>query len=404
MLALDDIDPGRVGLAGFGLLLALVVAFVVYSFLGVFVLGVFLYYATRPFHRRFSAYLPGSVAAALSLLVLAVPVVVLVAYTATVGYSELVALVETTGIDALDGLLPTADVTAAVQDPGSLLAGQNPGQLADVARAALGYFGLVFSSVFDVVVAFTIAFYLLRDGGRLRSLLETYLDRHSAALGGGRLDSYFDAIDADLETVFFGNILNALLIAVIGAVSYSALNLFAPAALTIPYPVLVGILAGAGSLVPVVGMKIVYVPVIAYLGGLAAVSGVGWDFVAAFAVVSVVVVDTVPDLALRPWVSGGDLHLGTVMFAYIFGPLVFGWYGLFLGPLVLVLVVHFYDIVLGIGAGPADGGADTGTDDSVDTADEEVGETTTPEVTGGSGDAGDGAPGPTPSGDAGDTD
>lgn len=365
MQALDDIDPGQVGLAGFGLLLALVVAFVVYSFLGVFVLGVFLYYATRPFHRRFDGYLPGSVAAALSLLALAVPVVVLVAYTATVGYSELAALAETTGVDALNSVVPATNVTAAVQDPGSLLTGRDPGQLAGVARAALGYLALVFSSVFDVVVAFTIGFYLLRDGDRLRGLLENYLDRHSDALGGGRLGDYFDAIDADLETVFFGNILNALLIAVIGAVSYSALNVFAPAAFDIPYPVLVGILAGAASLVPVVGMKIVYVPVVAYLAGLAALEGTGWNFVVAFAVVSVVVVDTVPDLALRPWVSGGDLHLGTVMFAYIFGPLVFGWYGLFLGPLVLVLVVHFYDIVLDIGAEPEAG-------DNTDTADEEA--------------------------------
>jgi predicted PurR-regulated permease PerM len=305
------------------------------------------------------------------LLVLALPVVVLVAYTATVGYSELTALAETTGVDALDDLLPAADVTAAVQDPGSLLASQDPGQLADVAQAALGYFGLVFSSVFDVVIAFTIAFYLLRDGGRLRSLLKNYLDQHSDALDSGRLNDYFDAIDADLEAVFFGNILNALLIAVIGAVSYSALNVFAPAAFSIPYPVLIGILAGAGSLVPVVGMKIVYVPVIAYLGGLAALSGVGWNFVAAFAVVSVVVVDMVPDLALRPWVSGGDLHLGTVMFAYIFGPLVFGWYGLFLGPLVLVLVVHFYDIVLDVGAGSGPG-------DSTDAADREADGTDVP--------------------------
>ena len=372
MQALDDVDPGRVGLAGFGLLLALAVAFVVYSFLGVFVLGVFLYYATRPFHRRFDAYLPGSVAAALSLLVLAVPVVVLVTYTATVGYSELAALAETTGVDALNGVVPSADVTAAVQDPGSLLTDRDPGRLADIARAALGYLALVFSSVFDIVVAFTIAFYLLRDGGRLRGLLENYLDRHSDALDGAGLEDYCDAIDADLETVFFGNILNALLIAVIGALSYSALNVFAPAAFDVPSPVLVGILAGAASLVPVVGMKIVYVPVVAYLGSRAALDGGGWDFVVAFALVSVVVVDTIPDLALRPWVSGGDLHLGTVMFAYIFGPLVFGWYGLFLGPLVLVLVVHFYDVVLDIGAEADtrdDTGAGNGTDETAGGAD-----------------------------------
>jgi hypothetical protein len=35
-----------------------------------------------------------------------------------------------------------------------------------------------------------------------------------------------------------------------------------------------------------------------------------------------------------------------VLFAYILGPVVFGWYGLFLGPLLLVLVVHLARIVL----------------------------------------------------------
>jgi hypothetical protein len=34
------------------------------------------------------------------------------------------------------------------------------------------------------------------------------------------------------------------------------------------------------------------------------------------------------------------------MLAYVFGPLLWGWYGLFLGPVVLVLVVHFVRLVL----------------------------------------------------------
>jgi hypothetical protein len=35
-----------------------------------------------------------------------------------------------------------------------------------------------------------------------------------------------------------------------------------------------------------------------------------------------------------------------VMFAYILGPLLFGWYGIFLGPMILVLVMHFARIIL----------------------------------------------------------
>jgi len=148
--------------------------------------------------------------------------------------------------------------------------------------------------------------------------------------------------------IFFGNILNAFMTGVIGAVAYNALNVFAPAGTAIPYPTLIGLLAGAASLVPIVGMKLVYFPVGGYMAAVAVFDGrpgLLW-LTAAFVVVSFVVVDTIPDLVLRPYVSGRNLHVGMVMFAYIFGPLVFGWYGIFLGPMILVLVVHFGRLVL----------------------------------------------------------
>jgi hypothetical protein len=62
--------------------------------------------------------------------------------------------------------------------------------------------------------------------------------------------------------------------------------------------------------------------------------------------VALVVVDTIPDLIIRPYVSGRSLHVGMVMLAYVLGPLFFGGYGLFLGPPLLVLVFHFFRTVL----------------------------------------------------------
>jgi predicted PurR-regulated permease PerM len=132
----------------------------------------------------------------------------------------------------------------------------------------------------------------------------------------------------------------------IGAISFSLLNYVAPAGLAIPYPALTGLLAGAASLIPVVGMKLVYVPVVGYLGFRAVLLGGGYSFVFLFFAVSFVIVDSVPDFVLRPYVSGRNLHVGLVMFAYILGPLLFGWYGIFLGPMILVFVVHFARIVL----------------------------------------------------------
>jgi len=46
-------------------------------------------------------------------------------------------------------------------------------------------------------------------------------------------------------------------------------------------------------------------------------------------------------MAETEWVLVCSMWVGLVMFAYILGPLLFGWYGIFLGPMILVLVVHF---------------------------------------------------------------
>jgi hypothetical protein len=83
-----------------------------------------------------------------------------------------------------------------------------------------------------------------------------------------------------------------------------------------------------------------------YLGYAAYLQDGGYGFVAIVTGVTVVIVDLLPDFVLRPYVSGRNLHIGLVMFAYILGPLLFGWYGIFLGPIILVLVFHFARVVL----------------------------------------------------------
>jgi hypothetical protein len=133
---------------------------------------------------------------------------------------------------------------------------------------------------------------------------------------------------------------------VVAAVAFNVLNALSPAALGLPYPTLLGLLTGAASLVPVIGIKLVWIPMLAWLAAVAFQAGSGYWFVAVFGGVAAVVVDFVPDLVVRPYVSGRDLHLGLVMLAYVFGPLIWGWYGIFLGPMVLVPVVHFGRLVL----------------------------------------------------------
>ncbi|PSP86612.1 AI-2E family transporter [Halobacteriales archaeon QS_1_68_17] len=362
-----DLDRTRASWWAVGAVLFAAVLFVLYSFVGTFVFGLFLYYATRPLYGEIEDRLPDaiklgvpgavrrrvpggvarrvphrSLAAALSLLLLALPVMVLLAYTVAISLQEFRKVSRRISLDPyLSIAQPYFDVSNPVTDPESLVT--TTGGLDAIQRSlttAIDYLGFVGNGLLHLFVMFALAFYLLRDDHRLAAWTRSFTD------GDGVVETFLEAVDRSFHNVFFGNILNAIMTGAIGALCFSVLDAFAPASLSIPYPALVGLLAGVASLVPVVGMKLVYVPVTGYLAAVAATVGTGWWFVGAFVAVSFVVVDTIPDLVLRPYVSGRNIHTGSLMFAYIFGPLLFGWYGLFLGPLILVVVVHFSRIIV----------------------------------------------------------
>jgi len=324
------------------LALGAITGWVVFTYVGTFVLGLFLYYVARPAYRRFRSQFRPTVAAATALVALAVPVVLLVGYTLAVAAQELGRLQRTVDLGPLTQQLePYIDVSAVVQDPEMLL--RNPdvvdaGQL--IAEGALGYIPALGTALINVFLALAVAFYLLRDGPRLGRWVRETFDDSQEFLG-----VYLSTVDEDLGSVYFGNILNAFAIVVVAAFTYTILNLVAPAE-GIPYPALVAVLAGAASLIPVVGMKLVYVPLSIGLFARAVLAGDPLWFPALFVVATVVFVDFIPDLVLRPYVSGRNLHVGLVMIAYIIGPLLFGWYGLFLGPLLLVVIYHFARLVL----------------------------------------------------------
>ena len=192
-----------------------------------------------------------------------------------------------------------------------------------------------------MLVALAATFYLLRDGSRLAGWA-----RGTFGSETGLFDDYVRAVDEDLSSIYFGSILDAVFAAIITVITYYALNLVAPDGMAVPFPVLLGMLVGATSLIPVVGMKIVYPPVAVLILARAVAAGDPLWFPVAFFVASAVVVDFIPDVVLRPFVSGRNLHVGLVMIAYIVGPAFFDWYGLFLGPLLLVLAFHFVRRIL----------------------------------------------------------
>ena len=259
------------------LTLGAVLFWVFYSFIGTFVFGVFIYYATRPIYRRMRrrGVRPASLAATVAIFTLALPFLLLLAYAVAIGLQELNVFLTTleeqqangdtdggSGVDQISEILePYFDIASAVNNPEQLVSDPEGLDLAtNLASDAQAYLGFVSTGLLHVFVMIAIAFYLLRDGHKLSRWFRTTFgdDR-------GVLAAYLRVVDRDFKNIFFGNILNAFLTGTIGALSYSLLNVYAPSGGAIPYAALVGLLAGAASLIPVVGMKLVYFPVAAFL-------------------------------------------------------------------------------------------------------------------------------------------
>lgn len=327
------------------------VAYVVSTFIGTLVFGLFLYYSTRPVYARIERRVgEPSLAAGISIFALALPALALVGYALLIVFRELNEQTQTTALNPEDfGLDPT--VVDRLADPTLLLStdlsqfisaelvGSVLGSLTSAVET-LTVFAIVLINLFVMVA---LAFYLLRDDHRISAwLLDAFGEQ------GSLFRAYLTAVDRDLKDIFFGNILNAVFTGTIGVITYSLLNVVAPPEVSIPAAALVGLLAGVASLIPVVGMKLIYIPVGIYMA-TRSLTTAGTEtlwFVVLFFGVSLVIVDSIPDLVLRPYVSGQNVHVGALMLAYTLGPLLFGWYGLFLMPVLLVLVVQFARVVL----------------------------------------------------------
>ncbi|NHX35271.1 MULTISPECIES: AI-2E family transporter [Halolamina] len=342
-------DEKRLIIAAFGVVVTAVVGFLAYQFVAPLTVSIFLYYSTRryfKFLRRLR--LPARVRAVTVLASLAIPLILLISYATVLLVIEARAFVTeysllevaATNVEWIGGIDQIPEFTVQ-----GLYEAYQSGDLSPFIDFASAHAELLTSLIsgfflnFFVVVIVT--YYLLIDGRRIRDWLLRFDD-------DAIIREYLEAADQELESVLFGNLLNVIAISLIAIAAFTVYNALVPGPAEVPYPTLAGTLTGIASLVPVVGMKIVYLP----LTGVAALPIVlGGDqsllvYVLGFLVVAVVVVDTIPDILLRPILSGENTHVGLLMLAYTLGPVVLGFYGLFFAPIVLVVGLTFAQTAL----------------------------------------------------------
>jgi predicted PurR-regulated permease PerM len=329
----------RGGIAvGVAAVLAVVIS-VSWDFVPVFVFAVFLYYSVRPIHRHLDRLqLPKRLRAGLSLALFGLPFVALVGYTAIVIIGEAQAFVST--LDSQQTLIDNVILNADLEFTKAEIHGlineiRNEAGIGSGLLSLAGIISQVSSGFVSLLIVLILTYTMLVDGPRFKAWLVNIIDVD------GVIDEYATQVDEELSAALFGNIVNVFVTAAIGVVVFTGYNFVAPSSLLIPFPGLLGALAGVGSLIPVIGIKLVYVPVTAWLLANSWMLE-GWPGMSAIVgmfVLSVVVIDFIPDIFVRAFASGEATHTELLIVAYIVGASALGFYGLFLAPILLVAVL-----------------------------------------------------------------
>ncbi|OPY28406.1 MAG: hypothetical protein A4E28_01578 [Methanocella sp. PtaU1.Bin125] len=350
-----------------GIALVLLLLWIMRPFLDVFVYAIFLYYITRPIKRRILKYIHNnSLAATISLLVLGLPLVLIISYTLLFGISQLMSVISDSGLSAAIPAGPLANASAEfyrIQQnltSGTLnitdITSQNwyktitsySGSLPAVQSILIATGSTIADLLFKLFLIFFIGLTLLTEDERIRA----WFSKTFPSLVAEHRDlfaRYMGEVDADLEKIFFSNLLSIVFFAIIAVVCYQLVNIFAPPSLDIPAPILLGILTGVCALIPIVGMWIVVGPLMLYLIVNSLSAGTLFPNLGFFIVEFLFIfifVTTLPGFVVGPYLARGKINTGLLMFAYILGPLVFGISGLFLGAIVLVLLVNYFSTVV----------------------------------------------------------
>ena len=275
----------------------------------------------------------------ISLSAVLVPLLFILLYTITIGSLEIASAfsaLKLGNIPVLSKLDITADkISETIMN---LLNRQDIAVRFTMVMSAIGSFFL------HTLIVAAITYFMLIDGHKFSAYVQRVTRNDQT------LFSFIRETDKDLKAVFFGNINTAIATMVLSIVTFNILNIFAPKGFAIPYPVLLGVLCAFGTFIPIIGIKLVWVPIIIFLSVkgflLGRLSEIAL-YLFIFVILAIIVLDTIPDIIIRPFLSGaGRIPSGRLFFAYIFGPAIFGISGLLIGPMIVVLAKNFVEIVL----------------------------------------------------------
>ncbi|HII16999.1 TPA: AI-2E family transporter [Candidatus Woesearchaeota archaeon] len=188
--------------------------------------------------------------------------------------------------------------------------------------------------VLRAFIAFFTMFYLLRDGKRIMAQLEELLPFKKS-----HRKRIIDNFKSITYAVFFGHLLIAAIQGALGALGFFLFG--------VPSPILWGIVMAFFALIPFLGTAIVWLPVALLMIFTAATTGNAVLLTKGvfFLLYCWLIVSTIDNI-LRPKLIGerGKVHPILVLIGVLGGLHLFGFVGIFLGPIALAIFTTLVQI------------------------------------------------------------
>jgi predicted PurR-regulated permease PerM len=189
-----------------------------------------------------------------------------------------------------------------------------------VASFLLSMLLAVLSGIAEMLLAIALAFFLYRDGAAIAGHSRRLLQR----LAGEQAQHIWELT---------GNVTRGVVYGLLGtAIAQGFMAAFGLWIAGVPQPVLLGVITGVISILPV-GAPLVWIPAAIWLF---AADSIGWGlFMLLYGALGISSVDNV----IRPWLisRGADLPLLLTLLGAMGGVFAFGFLGLFLGPVLLAV-------------------------------------------------------------------
>ncbi|MWG36330.1 AI-2E family transporter [Halomarina oriensis] len=289
-------------------------------------------YVLFPFSRRLAALVGRTLGAGITVVLALVSVVAPFAFVFVVALAQAQSLVSgltrSSVVDTSDAVLDRLGVEMGTMELVDLLTEA-------VQTGSQGLLGNVYTLVgqtthllIGTVVFLFVFYYLLRDGDRLVAWV-----RDVTPLSRAETDDLIERFDRLLWASLVGTVVVAAVQAVLTGIAFNLLGFTNAVFWTLVTFLL--------SLLPVIGASVVWIPASAYLLFVGRIA----DAVVLLVVGTFVISGS--DNVIRPFVvhRGAQLNTGLVVVGIFGGLALFGFLGLFVGPVVVGLAKHLVEVL-----------------------------------------------------------